>query len=144
LRPDDFSPIDGAQARAIADSLNDEAFTRWLGLRFDEIRDGYARLTLAYRPEIEQGGGVVHGGAIASALDNVVLGAILSTLPERPRRAATIDLHVHFIDAVAREDVIAEARIRRRGKSIVFAEADARTPSGRVVAHAEACWRVSG
>jgi uncharacterized protein (TIGR00369 family) len=143
LRPDDFPPIAAAKARAIADSLNDEAFTRWLGLRFDEIRDGYARLTLVYRPEIEQGGGVVHGGAIASALDNVVLGAILSTLPERPRRAATIDLHVHFIDAVAREDVIAEARIRRRGKSIVFAEADARTPSGRVVAHAEAAWRVS-
>jgi uncharacterized protein (TIGR00369 family) len=143
LRPDDFPPIAAATARAIADSLNEEAFTRWLGLRFDEIRDGYARLTLVYRPEIEQGGGVVHGGAIASALDNVVLGAILSTLPERPRRAATIDLHVHFIDAVAREDVIAEARIRRRGKSIVFAEADARTPSGRVVAHAEAAWRVS-
>ena len=143
MRPDDFSPIAAAKARAIADSLNDEAFTRWLGLRFDEIRDGYARLTLVYRPEIEPGGGVVHGGAIASALDNVVLGAILSTLPERPRRAATIDLHVHFIDAVAREDVIAEARIRRRGKSIVFAEADARTPSGRVVAHAEAAWRVS-
>jgi uncharacterized protein (TIGR00369 family) len=140
LTPEDFPPIDPGRSREIADALNDEAFTRWLGLRFDEIREGYARLTLPHRPEIDQGGGVVHGGAIASALDNVVLGAILSMLPERPRRAATIDLHVHFMDAVAGEDVIAEARIRRRGKSIVFAEADARTPSGRGIAHAETSW----
>jgi uncharacterized protein (TIGR00369 family) len=84
-----------------------------------------------------QGGGVMHGGAIASTIDSVVIGAVFSLFPERPRRVATIDLHVHFLDVVVDEDVVAEARVRRQGKSIVFVEIDARTSAGRDVAHGE-------
>jgi uncharacterized protein (TIGR00369 family) len=140
MKPEEFPSIDATRARAIVNRLNAEAFHLWLGLSFEEIRLGYARLRLAHRAELEQAGGIIHGGAIASALDTVVLGAILSMFEERPHRAATIDLHVHFIESVSGEDVIAEARLRRLGKSITFAEAEARTEGGRVLAHAEASW----
>jgi acyl-CoA thioesterase len=114
-----------------------------MGLRFEEIRLGYARVRLPNRPELLQGGGVVHGGAIASAIDSVVIGAVFSLFAERPRRLATIDLYVHFLDAVVDEDVIAEARVRRRGKSIVFVEIDALTSAGREVAHGEVSCRLT-
>jgi acyl-coenzyme A thioesterase PaaI-like protein len=52
---------------------------------------------------------------------------VSSLFSECPRRVVTIDLHVHYLDAVADEDVIAEARVRRQGKSIVFVEIDAQT-----------------
>jgi uncharacterized protein (TIGR00369 family) len=138
-----FPPIAAALAGAIRESLNGEAFVAWLGLQFEEIRLGYARLRLVHRPELMQGGGVVHGGAVASAIDTAVIGAVLSLFPERPRRLATIDLHVHFLDAVKDEDVVTEARVRRQGKSIVFVEVDARTPAGRDVAHGEVACRFS-
>ncbi|MND06769.1 hypothetical protein D3C83_283430 [compost metagenome] len=64
-------------------------------------------------------------------------------LPGRPKRLATIDLHVHYLDAVSGEDVIAESRVRRRGKSIIFAEVEARTPDGRELAHGECSWKIS-
>jgi len=44
---------------------------------------------------------------------------------------------VHYLDVVVDEDVVAEARVRRQGKSIVFVEIDARTSAGREVAHGE-------
>jgi uncharacterized protein (TIGR00369 family) len=143
VNPQSFPPIAAERARAITERLDGEAFCRWFGLRFEEIRLGYARLRLPHRAELNQGGGVIHGGAIASAIDTVVIGAILSTLAERPRRLATIDLHVHFLDAVRDEDVIAEARVRRRGKAVVFVEVDARTPTNREIAHGEVACRIS-
>ncbi len=143
MNPDHFAPIAPERAREIADSLGGEAFVRWLGLRFEEIRSGYARARLGHRGELLQADGVIAGGAIASAIDTVVIGAILSSVPSRPRRMATIDLQVHFIDAIAAEDLITEARVRRQGKTLVFVEVDARTDGGREIAHGEACCRVS-
>jgi len=143
VNPQSFEPIDEARARAIAARLDGEAFSRWFGLRFEEVRLGYGRLRLTHRTELNQGAGVMHGGAIASAIDTVVIGAILSMLATDPRRLATIDLHVHFLDAVSDEDVIAEARVRRRGKAVVFVEVDARTPAGREIAHGEVACRIS-
>lgn len=137
MNPSGFEPIDEARARAIAESLNAEAFVHWLGLRFEEVRNGYARLRLPFRSELRQGGGVVHGGAVASAIDTVVVGAVLSTLDARPSRLATIDLHVHYLEAVEDGDVVAEARVRRKGKSIVFVEVEANTTDGREIAHGE-------
>jgi uncharacterized protein (TIGR00369 family) len=132
-----FEPIDETRARAITESLNAEAFVHWLGLRFEEIRSGYARLRLPFRSELKQGGGVVHGGAVASAIDSVVIGAVLSTLDARPSRLATIDLHVHYLEAVRDGDLIAEARVRRKGKSVVFVEVEVNTTDAREIAHGE-------
>jgi uncharacterized protein (TIGR00369 family) len=143
LNPERFAPIASERAREIADSLGAEAFVRWLGLGFEEIRSGYARARLRHRAELLQADGVTAGGAIASAIDTVVIGAILSAVPSRPRRIATINLQVHFLDAIAEEDLITEARVRRAGKTIVFVEVDARTEAGREIAHGEACCRVS-
>ena len=131
------------RAGEISDVLEAEAFQRWMGLHFEEIRRGYARARLAYRPEFLQGGGVVHGGAIATVIDSAVVGAVFSLFPERPRRVATIDLHVHFLDLVVDEDVVAEARVRRQGKSIVFVEIDAQTSAGREVTHGEVSCKLS-
>ncbi|MGH9204145.1 MAG: PaaI family thioesterase, partial [Vicinamibacterales bacterium] len=131
MNPDTFDPIPPDRAEAIAGSLNQEPFLRWIGIRFEDVRSGYARLRLPYRKELNQGDGVVHGGAIAAAIDTAVIGAILSTLRDRPRRLATVDLHVQYLDRVVDEDVIAEARVRRRGQTIVFVEVDARTDGGR-------------
>jgi uncharacterized protein (TIGR00369 family) len=139
----DFAPISAERRRRWMDELNGEAFALLTGLRFEEIRLDYARMRLPARAELRQGAGVVHGGMIAALLDNAAVGAVFSAHDERPKGgAATIDLHVHYLDAVADEDLVAEARVRRRGRSRVFLEVEARTDAGRVVAHAEVCYRV--
>ncbi|MGH7860225.1 MAG: PaaI family thioesterase [Candidatus Binatia bacterium] len=143
MKHESVPPIPPERERRIIAELDAEPFIARVGVRCEEIRVDYARLRLASRPELRQGAGVVHGGAIATLLDTAVVGAIRSVYDERPRRLATIDLHLHYLDAVADEDVIAEARVRRRGRSIVFVAIDARTPAGREIAHAEGSYRIS-
>jgi uncharacterized protein (TIGR00369 family) len=144
LNATDYAEIPAERRRRWAAMLEAEAFTALMGFRVEEVRLDYARLRMPFRPELQQGGGVVHGGALASLVDTAVVAAILSALDERPKRLATVDLHVHFLDAVVEEDVIAEARVRRRGRSIVFVEVEARAADGREVAHGELAWRISG
>ena len=66
-----------------------------------------------------------------------MIGAVLSTLDARPSLLATIDLHVHYLEAVHESDMVAQARVRQKGKSVVFVEVEVNTTDGREVAHGE-------
>ena len=68
-------------------------FARHIGLVVEDVRRDYCRMRMVFRPELLQGGGIMHGGAIASLLDSVLVPAIGATLPEGSRYA-TVDLHV--------------------------------------------------
>lgn len=117
-------------------------FPAFLGMKPEEVRRDYARMRLPYRPELNQPAGIMHGGAIVSLIDTVVVMAIFSGLDEPPERLVTIDLHTHFIDAVVRQDCIAEAEVRRRGRSIIFLHVEVRTPDGKLVADGSLSYKV--
>lgn len=105
-----------------------------IGLTVDEVRAGYCRMRLNFRPELMHAGGVLHGGAIASLLDSVLVPAI-GGIVEEGSHYSTVDLHVQYLEAIADDDCIAEGWIIRRGKRIVFGQGEARAAStGRLVA----------
>lgn len=109
-----------------------------LGVRFLETREDYARIALPFRPELVRTLGVVHGGAIATLMDDAAAVAIHATYMLNPRpgpqNSATIDMTVSYLDPAVKEDIIAEARVVRRGRSIAVCQVDVRTPSGVHVA----------
>jgi uncharacterized protein (TIGR00369 family) len=105
-----------------------------LGLVVEEVRVDYCRMRLPFRPELLQGAGVVHGGAIASLLDAVMVPAVGAALPPGARYS-TVDMHVQYLGALVDADAVAEGWVTRRGRSIVFCESEAvDTSKGRVVA----------
>ena len=55
-------------------------FPNLLGMTVQEVRVDYCRMLMPYKPELDQPAGLVHGGAIASLLDAVVV-----PLQHRPR-----------------------------------------------------------
>jgi uncharacterized protein (TIGR00369 family) len=117
-------------------------FPRFVGLELEEVRADYARMRLAYRPELRQPAGVVHGGAIATLIDSVVVPAIGSGYDE-PRALFTIDISLRFLAAVVDEDMIAEGWIVQRGRSIVFCDAEVRSASGVLSASGSLVYKVS-
>ncbi len=139
---DDFQPLDPEHEKRLTRVFDGAHFSHLLGMQVEEIRRDYGRLRLRFKPELLHPGGVVHGGAIASLIDTAAALAILSGLDGPPRSSATIDLHVHYLEAVASEDLIAQAAIRRRGRSIIVVAVDAATASGKPVAHGELSFRV--
>ena len=71
-----------------------------------------------------------------------VVGALFAGLDGFPKRAVTLEMSIHYLDAAIEEDVIAEATVRRRGRSVVFFSVDAFTDSGKAIAHGELAYRV--
>lgn len=117
-------------------------FPKFLGIELEEIRQDYARMRLAHRPEFRQPAGVVHGGVIASLIDTVVVPAVGSGYDE-PRQLFTIDLQLRFLAAVVDEDLVAEGWITQRGRQVVFCDAEVRSGSGTLAATATLTYKVS-
>lgn len=80
--------------------------------------------------------GVVHGGLVCTLLDSATASAVHSTLP--PGRAfTTIDLSVSYLRAVrAGDELLTHGWVSKPGSRVCFAEADVRTPGGKLVAKA--------
>jgi uncharacterized protein (TIGR00369 family) len=108
-------------------------FPTFVGLRVEEIRDGYCRIRLPFRPELNQPAGIVHGGAIATLIDTVVVPAVGQAYA--PDWAYfTVQMNIRYIGAVAGEDAVAEGWIDQRGRSMVFCAAEVRAASGKLAA----------
>jgi uncharacterized protein (TIGR00369 family) len=117
-------------------------FPNFVGLRVEEIRTDYARLRLPYRAELNQPAGVVHGGALATLIDTVVVPAIGGAYDER-RVLLTLSMTIDYIGAVTAQDAIAEGWVNRRGRSIVFCAAEVRAADGTLAASASLVYKVS-
>ncbi len=114
-----------------------------LGLEVEETRIDYCRMRMPFKPELLHPGGVVHGGAIASLMDAVLVPAVGSTLAPTDRYS-TVDLHVQYIGAVVDEDVVAEGWVTTRGRRVVFCESEAvGASSGRLIARSLLTYNVS-
>ncbi len=117
-------------------------FPGYVGLRLEEVRLDYARMRLPYRREIDQPQGVVHGGALATLADTVVVPAIGSAYDDR-RALLTVGMTIQYLEAVVGEDAIAEGWVEKRGRSTCFCRVEIRTASGVLVATASVVYKVS-
>lgn len=99
--------------------------------------EGISRLRIAPGSHHMNNSGIVHGGAICTLLD-VAMGSAARVKAGAP--VMTVDMHVMFLAAV-RGVVIAEGRVIRAGRSILFAEAEARTESGETVARSSGVFK---
>lgn len=139
------------------DLLPDDVAARWLkfgswdrifypsflGMTVQEVRADYCRMLMQYKPELDQPQGLVHGGAIASLLDAVVVPAVGAAYA-REVRFSTVDMHVQYMSAAKQEDLIAEGWVTKRGRSVVFCESEAiGASSGKVVARSVLTYNVS-
>jgi uncharacterized protein (TIGR00369 family) len=98
-------------------------FPQLVGIEMEEVRRDYCRMRLPFRPELEQPMGIVHGGAIATLIDVVVVPAIGSAY-EADIGFSTIDMQIQYLRPLKNESAIAEGIVIKRGRRIVFCTAD--------------------
>ena len=140
-----FAPLPPARAQLWSTFLawpERTYFPSLVGLQLDELRTDYARIRLPFRDELEQPAGSVHGGAIATMIDTVVVPAIGSGYDER-RPFATVSMNVEYRSAAVRQDLVAEGWVEHRGRSMVFCRAEVATGTGKVVAAGTLVYKVS-
>ena len=110
-------------------------FIAHLGLETDALGEGSARLSVALEPHMTNSFGTAHGGVIMTLLD-VALCTAARTLHPDSTGVVTIDLSASFIGAGTGPKLLAEARVLKNGRSIIFVEGEARNEDGSLVAKA--------
>ncbi len=109
-------------------------FVELLDLRLESVGKGRAVMRMPYRPEISNGTGAVHGGAIVSLCDTVFYVA-LASIYGRDQETTTAALQCNFLaPALPPHDLVAEATVLKSGRRIVYGEVLVRSGE-RVVAH---------
>lgn len=109
-----------------------------VGSVLEEMRSGYARVSLLIERQHTNFDGSVHGGVIASLMDSA-LGAALHAAhdPGDPHLLghSTIEMNVSYLKAVRLGDrVVAEAHLLRKGRTLAVGEVEVRHSSGDLAA----------
>lgn len=145
-RADHFAPLpdDVAERWAKFGKGDEELYVNLLGFEVEDVRTDYCRMRMRFRDALNQAAGIVHGGAIASLLDSVVVPAVGSAYG-REARISTVDMHVQFMSALVGEDAVAEGWIVKRGRSVVFCESEVvGGTSNKLIARSVLTYNVTG
>ena len=122
----------------------DDGVQAWFSAGFDKAlkgmkvvswKDGCATVRLEVVPEVRNLGGSLHGGAIATLVDDAGTLALMSADAES-RPGVTTDLNVSYMNpARSGTTVLAEARTLKCGRTLAFVEVNIKTEDGKPIAH---------
>ena len=99
--------------------LRNSPVHRYIGLELLDIKRGYAKFKFRYKREITRIGGMIHGGIIASVIDQV--GGIASMTAHESPNQVTMELKINFLRPLTKdnEPYIAEAEVLRSGSRTI-------------------------
>lgn len=96
-------------------------FLNYFGIILEEVQEGYARFRMPIRPEYMQGAGFMQGGIIVAMADETIAHAIMTVLTP-DTGITTIELKSNFLAPVREGDLIAEARIFKKGRTLIIGD----------------------
>jgi uncharacterized protein (TIGR00369 family) len=144
MRADRFDPLpDDVAARwATFGNWDRTYFPKLVGVVMEELKVDYCRMRLPHRPELQQVAGLMHGGAIATLIDTVVVPAVGAAYGQG-WGYATVSMDIQYLGPVAGEDAVAEGWVTQRGRSIVFCRAEVVTARGRPAAVGSLIYKIT-
>ncbi len=111
-------------------SLN--PYLDYFDITIEEMHEGYARFRMPLRPEYLQGAGFMQGGLIAALADETIAHAAITVL-EPAFALTTIEMKCNFLAPVKNGDLIAEATIFKKGRTLIVGDCLVKDESGRDV-----------
>lgn len=109
---------------------------RWLDGVLRAITENSSEVEYTVREEMTNPVGTLHGGVIATMLDDA-MGLLLNVASGAEGFYATVNLHLDYIGPARVGDVIlASVQINRRGRQIANMEGWLRHAGGKPIAHA--------
>ena len=122
-------------------------FNRLLGLKLLEVGDGRAKARFEYQEALVGNPvtGVLHGGAIAAALDVIGASAVMATFEdEAPLHGmGTVDMRVDYLRPGAGRYFVATGQVMRPGRILSAARMELYNDAGELIAIGTAIYRVS-
>ena len=133
-----------AYEKIVREAIAGAPFARKLAIACEQVAVDRVKMRLPWTPEHTTLGDMLHGGAIAALVDVAATGACWATPDLEPgARGTTIGFSLSFLNAGRAQDLLAEARVVQRGRSIVTAEVDVHAADGKHVARALVTYKKS-
>jgi uncharacterized protein (TIGR00369 family) len=120
-------------SKTIREFLASSPFVQRVGMDVRRIESGEAELGLKFSAENATAGDTVHGGAISALIDTAATAAAWATdFKEPPTRWGTASLTVNFVRPAQGTDLVASARVTRRGRGLTYCHVDVSDGEGVV------------
>lgn len=119
-------------------------FTKHLAMELDEGGDGWARVRMHYQDENSTAGKALHGGAIASLIDTTGAMAAWTTsqIATPAYFGSTVGVNVNYLSGAIGEDILAEGRVLKRGKEIIYSDVRVTNEAGKLLAQGTVVYRI--
>jgi uncharacterized protein (TIGR00369 family) len=130
--------------RAQVDILERAPFSVLLGLKIESAASGVAVVRMPFNLHLLNDGGPkapVHGGAIATLADLAACAAVWSL--KETTRSATISMTVNYTGFATESDLVARAKVRRKGRRIASLCVEIADDSGALVADALITYKIA-
>lgn len=141
--------VDGKEARqpetvqfVLSEWIETAPFEDLLGLEIERAANGEAVLSVPFRVQHANGGGVMHGGVLVSLADTAVAMAIKSLLPEGTVFATT-ELGMEYVAPMRSGRVWARARVTGPEGRTFFGKAQLCDAQDGVIARFSCVFRVA-
>lgn len=97
------------------------SFWELIGAKVVHAKDGHAIVEMEIEQKHLQAYGILHGGVLATLIDNGIGAAVHSMLTD-DEASATVDLNIKFLKGISEGVLRAEGKVFKKGRSMVFAE----------------------
>jgi len=111
-----------------------------LGFQLDALDDGRSQVRLEFQPHLGNTRGDVHGGTVAAIIDAAMSQAVRS-LVDKAMGVATMNMNLNYL-APARGEIICKGTVIKRGRSIMFTEAEVFGADGELACRASGSYRI--
>ncbi|NNL66990.1 MAG: PaaI family thioesterase [Myxococcales bacterium] len=119
-------------------------YGKLLEIRCDLIEPDHVRLRLPFRNDVTTLGEMVHGGAIASLVDVAATAAAWAhPKASLKARGTTVGFSLNFLAPGLGRDLVADARIVQRGRSLCVLEVGVEDENGDAVARAMVTYKLA-
>ena len=119
---------------AIKKWVEESPYSKFLGVKLEQIDDSGARLRLPYQDANSNPGKALHGGCAASI--GAIAGQAIARAVLGPEAGPfhTAQMQVSYLAAAINEEVVADARLLRGGRELCFVGVDVATLEGKPIA----------
>ena len=120
-------------------------FFNLIGLEVLDAAPGRSTTQIAFRPDLTQPFGIIHGGVIATLIDTGIAHALLLTerfqqLRQEGGALVSVDLRVKYFRPVSEGMMRCESTITRMGRQIIHAESVVTNDAGKEVARGDSIY----
>lgn len=116
-------------------------FWSLLGMELIAVKKGWAKIRLPFTEKLDNGIGIVHGGAVFSPADSAV-GMALVGLLNKDETISTLEMKINYIKPFQGGEIVAEAKIIHRGTMTAVGDVEVRDDKDNLIAKGLATYAI--